>query len=116
MVGLRQEAQSTLFYEFSIEIHVPFDHVFRTIDGVINVSNVRGHLSGFYSSTGRRLCDEVRLNLGSGPINFLHVFQWIELLLFKTGEQHVGSILAQRSADFTGFPLLSPPALYPTCR
>lgn len=87
MLGPKQEAQAALFYEFSIEDHVPCDHVLRTIDGVIDLSGVRQHLSEFYSSTGRpsidpelmmrmllvgyimgvrserRLCDEVHLNL-----------------------------------------------------
>lgn len=87
MLGPKQEAQSALFYDFSIEDHVPSDHVLRAIDGVIDLSGVRKHLTEFYSSTGRpsidpelmmrmllvgyimgirserRLCDEVHLNL-----------------------------------------------------
>ncbi len=83
----KQEAQSTLFYDFSIEDHVPYDHILRAIDGVIDLSGVRQHLSEYYSNTGRpsidpelmmrmllvgyimgirserRLCDEVHLNL-----------------------------------------------------
>lgn len=57
MMGLRQEAQSALFYDFSIEDHVPTDHVLRAIDGVIDLSSVRTHLAEFYSSTGRPLVD-----------------------------------------------------------
>jgi len=87
MMGARQEAQSALFYDFSIEDHVPADHVLRAINGVIDLSSVRTHLTEFYSSTGRpsidpelmmrmllvgyvmgirserRLCEEVHLNL-----------------------------------------------------
>ena len=87
MMGPRQEAQTALFYDFSIEDHVPADHVLRAIDGVIDLSSVRAHLTEFYSSTGRpsvdpelmmrillvgyvmgirserRLCEEVHLNL-----------------------------------------------------
>ena len=87
MMGPKQEAQSALFYDFSIEDHVPSDHILRAIDGVIDLSGVRKHLTEFYSSTGRpsidpelmmrmllvgyimgirserRLCDEVHLNL-----------------------------------------------------
>ncbi|RBW50334.1 IS5/IS1182 family transposase, partial [Phaeobacter gallaeciensis] len=87
MMGSRQEAQSALFYDFSIEGHVPTDHVLRAIDGVVDLSSVRTHLTEFYSSTGRpsidpelmmrmlligyvmgirserRLCEEVHLNL-----------------------------------------------------
>ena len=32
MMGPRQEAQGALFYEFSIEDHVPSDHLLRSID------------------------------------------------------------------------------------
>ena len=86
-MGPCQVAQTALFYDFSIEDHVPADHVLRAIDGVIDLSSVRIHLTGFYSSTGRpsidpelmmrmllvgyvmgirserRLCEEVHLNL-----------------------------------------------------
>ena len=53
----RQEAQSALIYEFSIEDHVPNDHVLRAIDGVIDLSGVREHLTEHYSSTGRPSID-----------------------------------------------------------
>ena len=32
MLGPKQEAQSALFYEFSIEDHVPQDHLLRSIE------------------------------------------------------------------------------------
>ncbi len=87
MMGPRQEAQGSLFYEFSIEDHVPQDHLLRGIDRFVELSDIRRHLAPFYSSTGRpsvdpelmirmlligyvmgirserRLCDEVHLNL-----------------------------------------------------
>lgn len=87
MMGPRQEAQCALFYEFSIEDHVPKDHLLRLIDRFVDLSELRKHLAPFYSSTGRpsvdpelmirmllvgytmgirserRLCEEVHLNL-----------------------------------------------------
>lgn len=57
MMGPRQDAQSELFYDFSIEDHVPCDHILRAIDGVIDLSSVRTHLTEFYSSTGRPSID-----------------------------------------------------------
>ncbi len=87
MLGPRQEAQAGLFYEFSLEDHVPQDHFLRSIDRFIDLSSIRAHLADFYSHTGRRsvdpellirmllvgycfgirseqlLCDEVHLNL-----------------------------------------------------
>lgn len=87
MMGPKQEAQSSLFYDFSREDHVPQDHLLRSIDCFVDLSSLRHHLSPFYSHTGRpsvdpellirmlivgyclgirserRLCEEVHLNL-----------------------------------------------------
>ncbi|MEY8141461.1 transposase [Falsihalocynthiibacter sp. CO-5D18] len=87
MMGPMQEEQAALFYEFSLEDHVPQDHLLRSIDRFVDLSSSRGHLADFYSHTGRpsidpellirmllvgycfgirserRLCEEVRLNL-----------------------------------------------------
>ena len=87
MMGPRQEAQAALFYEFSLEDHVPRDHLLRSIDRFVDLGGIRAHLAKFYSHTGRpsvdpellirmlivgycfgirserRLCEEVHLNL-----------------------------------------------------
>ena len=87
MMGPRQVDQAPLFYEFSLERHVPAAHLLRAIDRFVDLSDVRSHLAPFYSSTGRpsidpellvrmllvgycygirserRLCEEVHLNL-----------------------------------------------------
>ena len=87
MMVPRQVAQGALFYEFSLEDHVPSDHVLRSIDRFVDLSGVRNHLAPFYSAIGRpsidpelmirmlligyvmgirserRLCEEVHLNL-----------------------------------------------------
>src|ERR1700738_2316941 len=87
MMGPRQADQAALFYEFSLERHVPSAHLLRAIDRFVDLSDVRSHLAPFYSSTGRpsidpellirmllvgycfgirsdrRLCEEVHLNL-----------------------------------------------------
>ena len=91
MMGSRREGQSALFYEFSIEAHVPPEHMLRSVDRFVDLTGIRQHLAPFYSSTGRpsvdpelmirmllvgyimgirserRLCEEV--HLGSTPIN-----------------------------------------------
>ena len=54
-----QEAQAGLFYEFSLEDHVPADHVLRSIDRFVDLSDVRACLRPFYSSTGRPSIGEV---------------------------------------------------------
>jgi transposase len=87
MMGHRQVEQAALFYEFSLEGHVPPDHLLRSIDRFVELSDIRRELAPFYSSTGRpsidpelmirmliigycfgirserRLCEEVHLNL-----------------------------------------------------
>ena len=87
MMGPRQVAQGALFYEFSIEDHVPSDHLLRAMDRFVDLGDMRRHLAPFYSATGRpsvdpelmirmllvgycfgirserRLCEEVHLNL-----------------------------------------------------
>ena len=88
MLGPRQEAQAALFYEFSLEDHVPQNHLLRSIDRFVDLRSIRAHLAEFYIHTGRpsigpelmirmllvgycsgirserRLCEEVHLNLG----------------------------------------------------
>ncbi|TCR68183.1 IS1182 family transposase [Bosea sp. BK604] len=87
MMGERQVAQEALFYEFSLERHVPAGHWVRAIDRFVDLSEIRAHLRPFYSEIGRpsvdpelmirmlligycfgirserRLCEEVHLNL-----------------------------------------------------
>src|SRR6476620_3553922 len=87
MMGHRQVEQTALFYEFSLERHIPADHLLRSIDRFVDLGDVRRELAGFYSTMGRpsidpelmirmliagycfgirserRLCEEVHLNL-----------------------------------------------------
>jgi transposase len=87
MMGERRVMQEALFYGFSLERHVPDNHLLRKIDRFVDLSEVRRHLEPYYSETGRpsidpelmmrmlivgysfgirserRLCEEVHLNL-----------------------------------------------------
>ena len=87
MMGHRQVDQAGLFYEFSLERHVPSDHLLRSIDRFVELGGLRRELAPFYSAIGRpsvdpelmirmlivgycfgirserRLCEEVHLNL-----------------------------------------------------
>jgi transposase len=87
MMGHRQVEQAALFYEFSLEGHVPSDHLLRLIDRFVELGELRRELAPFYSKFGRpsvdpelmirmllvgycfgirserRLCEEVHLNL-----------------------------------------------------
>src|SRR5258705_6288847 len=87
MMGHRQVEQPALFYGFSLERHVPGDHLLRSIDRFVEFGELRRELSPFYSTLGRpsidpelmirmlivgycfgirsepRLCEEVHLHL-----------------------------------------------------
>ena len=87
MMGDRRVDQAALFYEFSLERHVPADHMLRSIDRFVDLEGLRAHVAPFYSPIGRpsidpellirmlivgycfgirserRLCEEVHLNL-----------------------------------------------------
>ena len=87
MMGERQVHQDALFYEFSLERHVPQRHLLRSIDRFVELDGLRRELAPFYSEMGRpsidpellirmlivgycfgirserRLCEEVHLNL-----------------------------------------------------
>ncbi|AJE46672.1 transposase IS4 family protein [Celeribacter indicus] len=52
-MGPRQKAQPALFYEFSLEDHIPQDHLLRSIERFVDRSSIRAHLVDFYSHTGR---------------------------------------------------------------
>jgi transposase len=87
MMGRQDGGESHLFYSFSLDAHVPRDHLLRQIDQVLDLGDLHQHLKPFYSHTGRpsvdpelmirmliigycfgirserRLCEEVHLNL-----------------------------------------------------
>jgi transposase len=87
MMGERRVRQDALFYEFSLEDHVPAEHQLRSIDRFVELDGLRRELAPFYSAIGRpsvdpelmirmliigycfgirserRLCEEVHLNL-----------------------------------------------------
>ena len=87
MMGERTVGQGALFYRFSLEDHVPKDHLLRSIDRFVELSGIRRQLEPYYSAIGRpsidpelmirmlligyccgirserRLCQEVSLNL-----------------------------------------------------
>ena len=87
MMGERRVDQAALFYDFSLDRHVPSDHMLRSIDRFVDLEDLRAKLAAFYSPIGRpsidpellirmllvgycfgirserRLCEEVHLNL-----------------------------------------------------
>jgi hypothetical protein len=52
MKGKRQVQQGALFYEFSLERHVPAEHLLRSIDRFVELDGVRRDLAPFYSELG----------------------------------------------------------------
>lgn len=87
MMGCLASNQNKLFYSFNLYSYVPQDHLLRGIEQYLDLSNLRQHLSQFYSNTGRpsidpalmirmliigycfgirserQLCEEVHINL-----------------------------------------------------
>jgi transposase len=87
MMGSNDKPQDELFYSFNLDEVVPEDHLLRHIDRFLDFSDLREHLSPYYSHTGRpsvdpelmirmlligyclgirserQLCEEVKLNL-----------------------------------------------------
>ena len=88
MMGERRVMQEALFYGFSLERHVPDDHLLRKIERFVDLTGLRAHLEPYYSDVGRpsidpeltirmlivgycfgirserRLCDEVLVETG----------------------------------------------------
>ncbi len=83
----REASPARLFYGFSLDEHVPGDHLLRQVDAFVDLKSIRQDLKPYYSRVGRpsidpelmirmliigyclgirserRLCDEVHLNL-----------------------------------------------------
>jgi hypothetical protein len=57
MMGERRVMQEALFYGFGLERHVLDDHMLRKIDRFVDLSEVRAHLSPYYSDVGRPSID-----------------------------------------------------------
>src|SRR5690349_24761624 len=87
MMGHQLGKQAALFYEFSLERHIPPNHLLRSIDRFVELDGLRREIASYYSTIGRpsiapelmirmllvgycfgirserRLCEEVHLNL-----------------------------------------------------
>ena len=48
MMGERKVQQDALFYEFSLERHVPEKHLLRAIDRLVELDGLRRALAPFY--------------------------------------------------------------------
>jgi transposase len=57
MMGERRVQQEALFYEFSLERHVPETHLLRHIDRFVELDGLRRQLVPFYSEMGRPSID-----------------------------------------------------------
>jgi hypothetical protein len=53
MMGELWVMQEALFYGFSLERHVPDNHMLRKIDRFVDLSDLRAHLGPYYSDVGR---------------------------------------------------------------
>ena len=57
MMGERRVMQEGLFYGFSLERHLPDNHMLRRIDRFVDLSELRAHLGPYYSDVGRPSID-----------------------------------------------------------
>jgi transposase len=125
MMGERTVLQEALFYGFSLERHVPSDHMLRSIDRFVDLSGVRAHLEPYYSAMGRpsidpelmirmlfvgycfgirserRLCEEVHLNLA---------YRWFCRLGLDSASARICRL------GWRGLPMPAPLSLVPTRR
>ena len=56
-MGERRVMQEALFYGFSLERHIPDDHLLRKIDRFVDLSELRSYLGAYYSEVGRPSID-----------------------------------------------------------
>lgn len=87
MMGQLSSGQERLFYSFNLEDHIPANHLLRSINRCLDLSDLRHYLADFYIPIGRpsidpelmirmlivgycygirserRLCEEAHLNL-----------------------------------------------------
>src|SRR5438477_8689718 len=123
MMGERRVQQEALFYEFSLERHVPEKHLLRSIDRYVELDGLRQELAPFYSEMGRpsidpellirmlivgycfgigserRLCEEVHLNLA---------YRWFCRLGLDGSVPVQSSFLMQRHGRFGDSDVLRP--------
>jgi transposase len=57
MMRPRRVDQAALFYDFSLERHVPATRLLRAINRFVDLSDVRSDMAPFHSSTGRPSID-----------------------------------------------------------
>ena len=81
MMGHQSDSQDKLFYSFNLEDHVPQNHLLRGINQFLDLSDLRQHLTQFYSHTGRPSIDpELMIRMSNGvqyfPLNSVHICQW----------------------------------------
>ena len=62
MMGSSDTPQKPFFYAFNLDDVVPQDHLLRSIDRFLDLSDLRQHLAPYYSHTG---CPSVARTLAS---------------------------------------------------
>ncbi len=50
MIGERAVRQEALFYDFDLHDHVPADHLLRSIDRFVELTDIRRELTPYYSA------------------------------------------------------------------
>ncbi len=61
MMGCQTGGQDRPFYPFSLDEHIPQNHLLRGIERCFDPSELRQHLADYYSHTGRPSIDPERM-------------------------------------------------------
>lgn len=61
MMGQLSSGQARLFYSFNLEDHIPANHLLRSIDPCLYLSDLHHYLADFYSPIGRPWIDPERM-------------------------------------------------------
>jgi len=68
MMGQLSSGQERLFYSFKLEDHIPANHLLRSIDQCLDLSDLRHYFADFYSPIGRPSIDpELMIRMLSSP-------------------------------------------------
>jgi transposase len=72
MMGQLSSGQERRFYSFNIEAHIPTNHLLRSIDQCLDLSDLRHYLADFYSPIGRPSIDPelmIRMLINASSFN-----------------------------------------------
>ena len=76
MMGQLSSGQERLFYSFNLEDHIPANHLLRSIDQCLDLSDLRHYLADFYSPIGGPSTDPELMIRTSGEYRISNYLLW----------------------------------------